>query len=121
MARRENGISLSEKVVLPPCSSVSGSLTPWIPGKELPSLTLRGTSFPLYFLLQGSEGRLKPRVFSAGGEGWSPPRWFFLYSPSLPFKMWLPVRLPFNSRQVQWALGLHEGRPRELGAACGRW
>lgn len=35
--------------------------------------------------------------------------------------MRLLARLPFNSRQVQWALGLHEGRPRKLGAACGRW
>lgn len=44
--------------------------------------------------------------------------------PPLPFQTWLLARLPFNSLQVQWALGLHEGRRGvgELDAACwGSW
>lgn len=58
MVRRENCISLSEKVVLAPCSSVSGSLAPWIPGKGLPSVTFRDAFFLCIFFCKAARGVL---------------------------------------------------------------
>lgn len=98
--------------------SVSVRKLYWFPALRRPGRVLLGSqgrdcrvSFceePLFFVgffstpSEAVTGVLaSPRLFSAGGEGWSPPRWFFLDPPTLPFKMWLLVRLPFNSLQVQ--------------------